>query len=99
MKPSIPIKDGQPDGGLLVACPFHTMPPMGWDVDVIAWHQVDQITVPIKPQFGFAFQNNHPLVFVLIVPNAIRRDMPGGDDAFDSNLLTLREDIGQLLRS
>lgn len=54
--------------------------------------------VIFEMQFRLAFNDDHPFVFVLIVPETFRTGVPGGDDPLDANVRILGEDRNEFLR-
>lgn len=64
---------------------------MGRDQHMVSRLHLHGLAI-IEHQFRFAFQYDYPLVFVLIVPEAFRTGMAGGDDSFNADMLVLDED-------
>jgi hypothetical protein len=65
---------------------------------MIARLQVNRLSVSLEQYLGFAFQNDQPLGFVLIVPEAFRTGMPREHDAFDTHVLAFYESHDQFHR-
>src|SRR5579883_119953 len=84
MSSRMPIKYRQPDRRLLWGGPFDPVLLMRRDIDEIAGFHLHH---PIlKEQPCSAFQNDHPLMLVLIVPKPFGRCVAVGDDALDTDV-------------
>src|SRR5690606_35812798 len=86
----------QPHGRLIWRRPLDPMLPMGLDQNVIAGPHLNRFTI-LEKQFGFALNHNDPLVFVLIVPEALGRDVSRGYDPLDADVLVLSENRDEFL--
>lgn len=69
---SIFVKNGQPNCRFVRSRPFDSVPFVGGNVHKIAGLQFQYIIFESK--FRCTFQNNHPFMFVLVVPKSFRRE-------------------------
>ena len=60
--------DGEPDGFLMRICPFDPVFFVSGNVDVITWLESNRNPIPFKKDTCSAFQQDNPLVPVLVVP-------------------------------
>jgi hypothetical protein len=56
---------------------------------MVAGLQVHGLGLSLKQYLGFALQHDHPLGFVLIVPEVFGAGVTRGHDPFDANVLAL----------
>ena len=71
------IEHCQPDSGLIGIGPGHPMAAMGGNVDPVTGLQATGRGFVFKVEFGGASKERHPLILVLIVPEAGRACLPG----------------------
>lgn len=93
----VSVEHGQPHCRFIGRRPFDPMLSMDRDVDVIARPHFDGLIVAVKKQFCSTFQNDHPLVLVLIVPVPFGTGLPGRNDPFDADVVVLGEDFDEFL--
>jgi hypothetical protein len=74
---SFSVEYRKPHGWLIGRGPLDPVPPMGWDGHMIARLQVNRLSISLEQQLGFAFQHDHPLGFLLIVPLECNRHTSG----------------------
>jgi hypothetical protein len=64
--------NGKPDGLLLGICPSYPMPPMLFNIDVIAGIHDDVFRLIFKAKNGASLHENNPFMFILIIPETVR---------------------------
>ena len=78
------IMDGQPDRLAVRVRPLHAMPAAPIDVQAIAGMQDEGILPIVKAQTRASLQQDHPFVFVLIIPEPRRRAMTSGNNSLNA---------------
>ena len=81
---SIFVKNGQPNCRFVRRCPFDSMFSVGWNVHKIAGLHFHNAVFELKSRC--TFQNNHPFMFILVIPEAIWTGMSVGNYPFNSNV-------------
>ncbi len=67
-------------------------------MQVVAGPQGAGLRLILESQAGFAFQQQHPFILGLVVPEALGRAMSTGDDAFDAQARSAEQDFDELVR-
>ena len=49
----------------------------------------------VEAEPGCTLKDNHPFTLVLIIPKTIWTSVSGGDNSFDPNIATMREDLNE----
>jgi len=76
--------NGQPDRLADRVRPLHAMPSAPIDVEAIAGMQDEGILPIVKAQTCASLQQDHPFVFVLIIPEPRRRAMTPGNNSLNA---------------
>ena len=73
------------------------MPLVGGNVEENTWQQVDRLLL-FKSESGRPRQKQHPLLRLLIVPEALGRSVPEGDDSLDADNGSVEKRLNEFLR-
>src|ERR1700704_5116863 len=88
--------DRQPNRRLARVCPFDTMARVRRDVQIVTGLELAHLRLAVEAQAGAAGQQYDPFGFILVVPEAGRACLPGGDDPLDAHV-GCREQRGDVL--
>jgi hypothetical protein len=87
----------QPHGRVVRVRPFDAMSNMGRDRKIIAWSQNARRRIAFDEERRRTGQQYNPFDLFLIVPEARRTRMSGGDNSLDPRIRKFSEDCDRLL--
>jgi len=83
--------DGQPDGLLLRIGPFHAMPAVLINMEIVPGVHCDGLIPVFETENGLPFQKHDPLMFILIIPEASGRTLTAGNNSFHAESGCLKQ--------
>jgi len=63
--------DGKPHCFLIRVCPFHAVPLVAVNADVVAGFQRQDVFLSLEAQAGAPLEQNDPFVVILIIPEPL----------------------------
>lgn len=92
------VMDRQPNGLAAYVGPFHPVFPMSRDIDPGSRFQNEGFIRLPELENRFSFQEQHPLVPLLIVPEPTGRCLAPRDDPFNPHSRRSSQHLGELIR-
>src|SRR5262245_47498423 len=89
---------GQPDGRTRWIGPLDAMPPVRRNEDIRPGGKFARRRLVLEPQPRRPRDDQHPFGLVLIVPKALRRDVPPRHDPLNPHAARVEQCLYQLLR-
>jgi hypothetical protein len=77
------VKNNKPDRRACGIGPFHPMPQMRLDVQIVSRFHYQDIVHSFNPEPGASLDDQDELILLLIVPERLRRRVPPRYDALD----------------